>query len=333
MTGRHLADDELADLDADLLDPVEADEARAHLATCPECADRFAELGELRSLLRADDPGPMPDDLVARLESALAEAGAAPRFAASSGAATTAGAAASSGAGISSTTAASSGTGMTTGTAAFVGAGASGGSGGAGGSGGTGGSGATVTPLHRERRVPAWLSAAAAIAVVVGVGALGVRALGGSNSGTSSSSGGMSSGAGAPQAARGSAPGVAPTASGRDYSPATVAADTRLLLSGGGPAPDVRGSAPESAPADGSTPTALAGLSGSGLAACVGQLSDGTPQRPLAVDLASWQGSPAAVIVLPAATADPAYVDVWVVGPACGGPGGADVRHFQRVQR
>jgi hypothetical protein len=69
---------------------------------------------------------------------------------------------------------------------------------------------------------------------------------------------------------------------------------------------------------------------GPDLADCVTALNDG-PVTPLAVDLASWQGSPAAIVVLPTPD-DPSTVDAWVVDPSCS-RADAKVLYFARVAR
>lgn len=73
--GTHLDPDRMADLLEGLLDAASADEARAHLASCPVCSADFAlisgesdletDLGELLP------PVPIPLDVVTRVEAAL----------------------------------------------------------------------------------------------------------------------------------------------------------------------------------------------------------------------------------------------------------------------
>jgi hypothetical protein len=70
--------------------------------------------------------------------------------------------------------------------------------------------------------------------------------------------------------------------------------------------------------------------SGPALAECVAALADG-PVTPLAVDLATWEGDPAAVILLPTPD-DPATLDLWVVAPDCSAAD-AKVRYFARLAR
>jgi hypothetical protein len=196
------------------------------------------------------------------------------------------------------------------------------------------------------------LQAAAAVVLVLGVGALGVSALthggngdaGTSTAGTAADSGGGSQAA--PEAAT-----VAPiTASGRDWTSSSLRTDVAALLTGtvgrtyalydrqatkgsgqDGVAPGPSASAPaaqrELATAAGGAdrladPTALR--------ACVANVTDGDDSlQPVAVDLARWQGKPAAVLVFPT-TDDPASLDVYVVAPDC--PTGLFL-DFERVPR
>jgi len=81
--GTHLDTDQMADLVEGLLDAAAADEARAHLASCPVCSADFAlisgeaDLGGLTGLGEPADlgellpPMPIPQDVMARVEAAL----------------------------------------------------------------------------------------------------------------------------------------------------------------------------------------------------------------------------------------------------------------------
>jgi hypothetical protein len=116
------------------------------------------------------------------------------------------------------------------------------------------------------------------------------------------------------------------TASGRDYRPTTVAPAVRSLL---GIAPAPSGPKP-----GGSAPRELDRLAKpKELFGCVGALAGPHQGKvvPLAVDLARFQGEPAAVIALPSVT-HPKAADVWIVGPGCSAKPGADhVRYYRRV--
>ncbi|RBM05567.1 anti-sigma factor [Streptomyces sp. PT12] len=64
---------EIAALDVDLLPPAEAAALREHLAGCVSCAAIQADLAALSDeLARVPDPGPLPDDIAARIDAALA---------------------------------------------------------------------------------------------------------------------------------------------------------------------------------------------------------------------------------------------------------------------
>ena len=75
----HVDPDVLADLQEGLLDGPAADAATAHLAGCAACRGDLAALDEVRDRLAgAPDVGPLPADLVDRLDLALAGAAAEP---------------------------------------------------------------------------------------------------------------------------------------------------------------------------------------------------------------------------------------------------------------
>jgi hypothetical protein len=214
----------------------------------------------------------------------------------------------------------------------------------------------TIVPLHGatathrgERSNPRGLrllQAAAVLVVVLGLGALAVSAIhGGSDSGgASSASGAAGDRASAPKSAA-----VPVTSSGRNWTPTTLAAAAPSLAAGTfGPAVSLYDSTRKTA----ASPTAAAvpspasssggvanGLAAgpadrlgdpAALSACIANLSDpGPAMQPLAVDLARWQGQPAAVLVFPTPQ-DPASLDVYVVAPDC--PTGLFL-NFARVPR
>jgi hypothetical protein len=73
----HPSTDDLADLDAGLLDRGRANGMREHLAVCAACAQESAAFLAVRSALAAEpDPGPVPPDVAERLDAALAVAAA-----------------------------------------------------------------------------------------------------------------------------------------------------------------------------------------------------------------------------------------------------------------
>lgn len=69
---RHATLEELARLAADDLKPRQAARIRHHLASCAECTELNAQLAAVPAILSSVDFGPMPDDLSARVETALA---------------------------------------------------------------------------------------------------------------------------------------------------------------------------------------------------------------------------------------------------------------------
>jgi hypothetical protein len=196
---------------------------------------------------------------------------------------------------------------------------------------------ATVTPLEPGRRTTAGMRVlqAAAVLVLLFAGAgLAVSAIqgGGESDTTASEAGGVAADAASPPAA-----GEFPvTASGRNWSADTLPDAVPGLVAGSlaPPVPKTRAdsggaAAPEASRELADNPVGrLAG--GPDLADCVTALNDG-PVTPLAVDLASWQGSPAAIVVLPTPD-DPSTVDAWVVDPSCA-QADAKVLYFARVAR
>lgn len=200
----------------------------------------------------------------------------------------------------------------------------------------------TVIPMRSPQRATArgmrLLQAAAVLVLVFAGGALGVSALDGlgndstSNDSAAGGAGDTGSSATKPDAS------FPVSISGRDWTAATLQQDAprlaagdlvpsqagRLSSGGSGAAPEASdGAARELADAPASR---LAG--GQPLASCAAGLA-GAPVTPVAVDLARYEGEPAAVLVLPT-TDDPSALDVFVVEPAC--PTGSFL-YFARVQR
>ncbi|RAG84927.1 hypothetical protein DN069_14530 [Streptacidiphilus pinicola] len=63
----------LAEHAEELLTPEQSAELTEHLATCADCQETYAALAELTTLLGDEpEPGPMPEDVVARIDAALA---------------------------------------------------------------------------------------------------------------------------------------------------------------------------------------------------------------------------------------------------------------------
>lgn len=194
------------------------------------------------------------------------------------------------------------------------------------------GASATVTPIPVRDRTPTGmrLLQAAALLVVVFAGlGLAFTAFQGGGDESATSAGGAADST----AERSAGGGFPVSASGRNWSPETVTSGVPDIVAGS------LGAVAAQEDSGGETPAAprtlateetarLAG--GPPLAECVTALNDG-PVTPLGVDLASWQGNPAVVIVLPT-PGDPSTVDAWVVGPECS-QADATVLYFARVAR
>jgi hypothetical protein len=286
-TGAHPSPEEV---DA-LLDPSGGEPSvAAHVSGCAACASVRDALAEVRSLLRAEAervPEP-PADLSTRISAALAAAG--PLDSEREGA----GAVAAS---------------------------------------------ADVVPLDsRRRRAPRWLAVAAGVAVLGGVGLTTAQLVGSGLGGADSTAGSAVEEAADADAAGPEAPsavndGVRPLATGTDYDPAILSEQVEALvadvrtgdvpLAGGG------GLSPQSAEGSGEDGQggALTRLSSeAGIADCLQAIGAGG-ETPVAVDLASYQGDPAAVIVLRSASGG---LDVWVVAPTCA-PGDDGLRQFTHL--
>lgn len=180
-------------------------------------------------------------------------------------------------------------------------------------------------PRSRTRRMPVWVGAAAATVLGVTGAVIGVRALEDSDSADSSTAGAALE---ADRAAEAPESALAAPGEGDGYTAATLEARVAALVTGAAvdAADDSREAAPGSLPGAGaaaepSSPTgqlsALATLATpEGLAACVASLTGREGVTPIAVDLASYEEQPAAIIVLPD-PADRETLDVRVVGAGC----------------
>ena len=278
----HLNPDTLADYAEGLLPEGLAADVAHHLAECTDCRTTQEALVEVSTLLTAyADPGPMPPDVADRLDAAL-------RSAAAEDAAP---------AGPDEPAAA-----------------------------------ATVVPLGGRRpgapRTP-WsskvLQIAAVLVLLAAVTAVGVSALGGGNTG-STSAGSAAKGTARDSSAEGAVGGGAGhtlvTKSGTAYTQANLGGAARSLVAAstqGGPVP-----ARSTAPSQPTAPDFASGLpldqtrladQPAALASCVRQLT-GRDVTPLSVDVGTWQGTPATVIVVPTQD-DPRTVDVYAVRPTC----------------
>ena len=293
----HLDGEALADLQEGLLDPAADLAARGHLAGCPTCAERADRLDRLPALLAgAGTVGPVPVEVATGIDAALS--------------------------------------------AEAVSAGAPG--------------ARTVTPLDpARRRSPVGMrvlqAAAVLVLVLAGVG-LALSALGGNDdTGTAGSTAGDAGG----NAEKATRLGQFPlTVSGRAWTGSTLSeavpdllaarlsppVDAQSLRESASGSDSSRTDGPDGEAADGAgtpAPAAAPGgaerlAAGPALAECVAALADG-PVTPLAVDLATWDGDPVAVILLPTPD-DAGTVDAWVVAPDCAAAD-AKVLYFARLAR
>jgi hypothetical protein len=271
----HLDADALADLDEGLLDRDHVTSARAHVAGCPQCRAELAALTGVRErLAAAAEVEPMPAEVVARLDRALAGVAAEPASTAVT---------------------------------------------------------RSVIPLREPQRSSPrglrWLQAAAVVVLILAGGAVAVSALRGSddNNDTASTAAGAADKSGR-EAANGTTYPV--TASGRHWTKTTVEAEVPRLLAGtlSPTLPPSSFSTEADTGGGGGTaeaPRALAGVPAARLA--------GGPATPLAVDLATFDGQPAAVVLLPG-IGGPGRVDVWVVPPDCA-QGNGQFLYYANVPR
>lgn len=212
---------------------------------------------------------------------------------------------------------------------------------------------AAAVPSLPERRAAsasrfastrAWILATAAAAVLVVAGGVGLVALrdgtgpaagsagvagAAADRAAAKAAGGAEGGLGAatreapPQSTVGAAAG---SASGRDYTAATLPPQVPAILQGSASSPG------PTAPVTDGVAGALARLrEPAALAACVTQLTGSTAVSPLALDYARFEGQPALIVIF-AAVDDPGSVDVSVVGPGCGTTG-PDRRYAARLAR
>jgi hypothetical protein len=276
----HPNPDTLADHAEGLLPEGQAADVAHHLQGCTDCRATQEALVEVTTLLTAyADPGPMPAVVADRLDAALRSAAA--EEAAPAGPAEPAAA-------------------------------------------------ATVVPLGGRRpgapRTP-WsskvLQVAAVLVLLAAVTAVGVAALGGGNTGSTSAGGAAKDASGRDSSTEGTAGGAAAgktlvTKSGTAYTQANLGRAARSLVAASsqrGPVTATPNPATQdfgsSLPADQRRLTDQAPA----LASCVRQLT-GRDVTPLSVDIGTWQGTPATVIVVPTQD-DPRTVDVYAVRPAC----------------
>jgi hypothetical protein len=287
----HLTPDQLGDVDE-----VAGND---HLRTCERCRARWQEQRDVRDLLRTlPDPGAMPPDVAAGLADALR--GLTPEDVTR---------------GADAPPSRSGGDTLDDAEPA----------------------GRTIVPLRPAarrdqlgRRARPWLAAAAAVVVLGGGGAALVShpwsSTGDTNAATSSAGGSQPTPEGASRDASSAAARVLST--GTDYQRAQLPTQVRRDLLGRA-APTGQVSTPPSAPGvfDDSAATGDTRLATpQGLASCLSALGVDAGQVST-VDLATFEGRPAALVVVHAASG--AY-DVWVVGRGCR-EGDDQTRYFVRL--
>lgn len=328
----HADAETLAAFREELLSSRKAGRVSAHLAGCPRCAALDAQLAEVTSLLSHTSAAPMPDALTARIQAALA-AEATARSAASAvpgstvpgstvpGSAVPGGAApAGTAPGISGVPAAAPG-------------GAARNTGGRGSGNGAAGRPARRPARERSRLALRVAAVTAAVAVIAGGGYGVARLLSPASplaTSASPASGGAASnvrnGGTMPQMGGGAGPGAAGTNraaqslpygtatvpvvhSGTNYQPGRVGAQASAVLSRFGVN---RSAAPAPAPSAVRLPHESSNAFPA-LTACVTHLSRN--QTPLLVDVATYRGHPAAIIVVKGnGTSPPTAL---VIAPGC----------------
>ncbi|MFD7904330.1 anti-sigma factor family protein [Kitasatospora sp. NPDC059747] len=288
-SGSHPSVDELADLTEELIEDAAAVEAlHRHLAGCAECRETVDALGEVRALLGGVEAPPMPADVAARLDAALADEAA--RRDASDGPyeapGSTRGPAAPTPPPRPATAPAAP-------PARAVGATGPG------------------RPRSRRRRAGLLLGAAAALAAIGLGGALLYPADSGSQKSASSAAAPATADAGH------SSKGGHALGGGTEYRDDQLAAQVQKLLAGSG---TVVGSPPNgvakpsaAAPAEGRQPLTSEPAPGAGRTC---QAPDAATGTPLATDHGTYAGSPVEVLVY-SVPGKPGEVDVYLQSPAC----------------
>ncbi|MFD8708022.1 anti-sigma factor family protein [Kitasatospora sp. NPDC059648] len=279
----HPSVEELADLAEGLVEPDRAAALHRHVDGCAECRETADALAEVQALLGAAAPEPMPADVAARLDTALAETARTDQHGTAAGAAerprrapATPVRAVPPSAAPPSRPGSSSGPGRS---------------------------------RPRRRRFAVLLGAAAALAAFGLGGALLLDHS--ENSGTSAASAASAASAGAPEDRSARTPHLA--GPGTVYREDQLATQVQQLLARSGAEPGLRATGParsDAAPAEGARPE----FSGPASPAACRAPAPGTP---LATDRGSYQGSPVEVLVYPAADR-PGLVDVYLRAPDCG---------------
>lgn len=300
-TGGHPDPDLLADLAADALDPRDAGAVEAHVMACAGCAGLLESAEALRGVLRdLPAPGPMPAAVWRRLEGVLAH-GAAPAAAPGTVGGSPAPlpeideaptAAWSAFLNADEPPAADQGPGPAT--SSFGVRDRSGGP-------RTASRREALTDRRTERRPKLWLGAAAGVLVLLlGAGAV-VTVLRGGDSGDAAA------------ALPGATSASVVVSTGTAYTASNLATDVTALVDGGGASATATGSA--SATASGTSAAEAVGTVADPdqLDSCLAALGE-NDRSPLVVDLATYEGREAAVIVLSGTTGG---YDVWIVARTC----------------
>ncbi|MFF9642760.1 anti-sigma factor family protein [Kitasatospora aureofaciens] len=302
----HPSVEELADLAEGLVEPAEAARTlHRHLNGCAECRETADALAEVQALLGAVEPEPVPADVAARLDAALAEAARtetarteaagvadrpreSPRRSPADARRTDA--PPTPVRAVPAPSAPPSRPGSSSGPSPS----------------GPG------RPRLRRRRFAVLLGAAAALAAFGLGGALLLDHSEGS--GTSAAS---ATSAGLPEDQSARTPHLA--GPGTAYREDQLAAQVQQLLARSGAEPGLRATGPArsgAAPAEGARPE-LSGPDSPAAPASPVACQAPAPGTPLATDRGSYQGSPVEVLVYPA-PGRAGYVDVYLRSPDCG---------------
>ncbi|MFF0411411.1 hypothetical protein ACFYUY_13300 [Kitasatospora sp. NPDC004745] len=292
--GAHPEIDELADLAEGLVESADVAEAlQRHLDGCAECRGTVEALGEVQALLGAVEAPPMPADVAARLDAALAVAAADPARTARPDAhrATPAAPSTTPPAAPSATPSAAARPAPPARSAAPTGPG---------------------RPRTRRRRRARLLLGAAAALAAIGLGAALLLPSDRADRGPSVTAAGPATTA-APQSPRsGHAASAGPV-----YREDQLAAQVQQLLAGSGSAPGLLPSGPgkpsAELPAEGQQELPAQGSGSASPSGCPAPAA-GTP---LATDHGSYAGAPVDLLVYPS-PGRPGFADVYLRSPDCG---------------
>jgi hypothetical protein len=185
--------------------------------------------------------------------------------------------------------------------------------------------------------MPGWLAVAAGVAVFGGVALTAQQLVGSGLNGADTATGGSAleesaDAEGAPNALNDGE--LYAVATGTDYDPATLPDQVNDLVGDVQSGEAVRARTDyrtddvlPSTALDGDEASALGALgSEAGISGCLEAIG-AAGQLPVAVDLATYQGQPAAVVVLPSAGGG---LDVWVVARTCA-PGDDGLQRFAHI--